>query len=325
MNRARTLLFARSAGASWLLAGLLLAPLLAVHAATLQAQEWSEFRSARQSHSVTESFALEIVYGAGILEIEPEAGDLLYDVRMTYDSQKFKPVRRWALTEGRARLKVGLTTVGDGGDWIEALSSGNVDDVDFDPDISLDLRDLRELDESSGTLRLRLGRRLPTDLKLAIGAAKSEIELGGVVLSRLEISTAASQTKLSFSAPNPVRMAELVIRVGAAEIRTKQLGNARFEHFELKSGVGDVVLDFTGAWDGNATGTIRMGIGSLKLRLPADLGVWIKKSTFLTSFNAPGFQKVDDSFRTPNWAGAEHHLELQLDTAFGAIEVELVP
>ena len=109
----------------WLLAGLLLAPLLAVHAATLQAQEWSEFRSARQSHSITESFALEIVYGAGVLEIEPDAGELLYDVRMTYDSRKFKPVRRWDLTEGRARLKVGLTTAGDGGDWIEALSSGD--------------------------------------------------------------------------------------------------------------------------------------------------------------------------------------------------------
>lgn len=325
MNRARKLLLARCAGASWLLVGLLLAPLLAVRAATLQAQEWSEFRSARQSHSITESFALEIVYGAGVLEIEPAAGELLYDLRMTYDSRKFKPVRRWDLTDGRARLKVGLTTAGDGGDWIEALSSEDVDDGDFDPELSFNLGDLRELDESSGTLRLRLGQRLPTDLKLTIGAAKSKIELGGVVLSRFEITTGASDTELSFSTPNPIRMAELVIRVGAAEIRTQGLGNARFERFELKSGVGDVVLDFTGAWDGNATGTIRMGIGSLKLRLPADLGVWIRKSTFLTSFTAPGFRKVDDGYRSPSWAGAEHHFELQLDTALGAIDVELVP
>jgi hypothetical protein len=307
------------------LAGLLLVPLLTVGAPVLQAQEWSEFRSARQSHSVAESFALELVYGAGVLQIEPEAGDLLYDVRMTYDSRKFKPVRTWDLTEGRARLKVGLTTAGDGADWIEALSSGDVDDADFDPDLSFDLDDLGELDDSSGTLLLRLGRRLPTDLKLAIGAAKSEIELGGVALSRLEITTAASDTELSFSAPNPVRMGELVIRVGAAEIRTEGLGNARFDRFELKSGVGDVVLDFTGAWDGSATGVIRMGIGSLELRLPADLGVWIRKSSFLTSFDAPSFRNVDDGFRSPNWAGAEHRLELQIDTAFGAIDVELVP
>ena len=301
-------------------AGLILGGLAAFPAGTLYAQEWTEFRSARQAHSVSESLSLEIVYGAGELTIEPGDADLLYDLRLTYDSEKFKPVRSWDVVDGRGDLTVGLTTVGDSGEWVEALTSG-----DADPNLSFELRDLRDLDKSAGTLDLKLGRRLPVDLKIAAGAAKSEVELGGVALSRLELATAASETELSFDSPNPVEMAELVIRAGAAEIRTERLGNARFESFELKGGVGDVVLDFTGEWSRDASGTVKMGVGSLKLRLPAELGVWIRKSSFLTSFHAPGFDKVDDGFRSPNWESAEHRLELELETAFGAIDVDIVP
>lgn len=313
---------ARRLGYCGAIAGLAFSGLLTGHAGALQGQEWTEFRSARQAHSVSESFSLELVYGAGELTIEPSDADLLYDLRMTYDSEKFKPVRNWELKDGRGDLTVGLTTVGDSGEWIEALTSG---DLASNTDLSFDLGDLRDLDKSAGTLDLRLGRQLPIDLKIAAGAAKSEVELGGVALSRLEFSTAASETELSFEKPNPVEMVELVIRAGAAEIRTENLGNARFESFELRGGVGDVVLDFGGEWSRDATGTVKMGVGSLKLKLPTELGVWIRKSSFLTSFSAPGFDKVDDGFRSPNWESAEHHLELRLETAFGAIEVDLVP
>ena len=295
---------------------------LAPSTGALYGQEWSEFRSARQAHSITESLSLELVYGAGELTIAPGDGDILYDLRMTFDAQKFKPVRSWEAKDGRGDLTIGLTTVGDSGEWIEALSSG---DLDADPDLSIDLGDLRDLDKSAGTLNLKLGRRLPIDLKVSAGAAKSEVELGGVALSRLELVTAASETELSFDEPNPIEMAELVIRAGAAEIRTERLGNARFQSFELKGGVGDVLLDFTGDWRRDATGTVKMGVGSLELKLPSELGVWIRKSSFLTSFKAPGFEKVEDGFRSPNWASAEHRLELALETAFGAIDVDIVP
>ena len=107
-------------------------------------------------------------------------------------------------------------------------------------------------------------------------------------------------------------------------MRTEGLGNARFERFDLKGGVGDVVLDFTGDWSGDATGSVKMGLGSLELRLPAELGVWIHKSSFLASFSAPGLEKVGDGYRSPNWETAEHRLELHLETAFGSIEVEVV-
>ncbi len=306
----------------WANVGLAVLGLVLFRAGSVPAQDWTEFRAARQSHSVSESLTLEVVYGVGHLSVEPAAGDLLYDVRMKYDATKFRPVRSWTLEDGRARLTVGLTTVGDDGSWIEELRSG---DLDVDTDLSLDLDDLKDIDESAGTLELKLGRLLPVDLKLSAGAAKSEVELGGVAVSRLELTTAASETELSFDSPNPVRMAALVIRAGAAEITAERLGNARFDLLDVKGGVGDIVLDFRGEWEGDASGTVRMGVGSLKLKVPADLGVWVRKSSFLTAFSAPGFEKLSDGYRSSNWEGAERHLELELKTAFGAIDVEVVP
>ena len=302
--------------------GLALLALIGFRAEGLPGQEWREFRSSRQAHAVAESFALEVVYGVGHLSVEPAEGDLLYDVRMRYDAEQFKPVRQWSLDEGRGHLRVGLTTVDDDGDWISALASG---DFDVDPEFSLDLDELKDFDESAGTLELKLGRRLPVDLKLSAGAAATEIALGGVAVSRLELTTAASETELAFDEPNPVRMAELVIKTGAAEVTAEHLGNARFDRFDLKGGVGDVVLDFTGEWDGDATGTVRMGLGSLELKIPAEIGVWIRKSSVLTSFSAPDLVKVDGGYRSPNWESAEHKLELDLKTAFGTIEIDVVP
>jgi hypothetical protein len=300
--------------------GLALLALIGLRAGSLPAQDWTEFRSSRQVHAVSESFALEVVYGVGHLSVEPAEGDLLYDVRMRYDAAQFKPVREWNLDEGRGQLRVGLTTLDDDGDWINALASG-----DFDPELSLDFDDLNDIDESAGTLELKLGRRLPVDLKLSAGAVATEISLGGVAISRFELTTAASETELSFDDPNPVRMAELVIKAGAAEVTAEHLGNARFDRFDLKGGVGDVVLDFTGEWDGNATGTVKMGLGSLELKIPAEIGVWIQKSSVLTSFSAPDLENVDGGYRSPNWEGAEYRLELELKTAFGTIDVEVVP
>ena len=301
---------------------ILLVALTLLRADGLSAQEWTEFRSARQAHAISESLTLEVVYGVGRLSVEPAEGDLLYDIRMKYDAELFKPVRSWSQENGRGRFTVGLTTHDDNGDWIEALRS---EDVDVDPDFSFDFGELKDIEKSAGTMELKLGSRLPVDLKLSAGAAESEVELGGVPVSRLELLTAASRTELTFDHPNPVRMAELQIRAGAAEIVTEGLGNARFDHFDLKGGVGDVRLDFTGEWNGDATGTIKMGVGSLTLRLPADLGIWIRKSSVLTSFSAPGLEKVSDGYRSANWESAGNHLELEVRTAFGAIDVELVP
>lgn len=308
---------------AWLLAAALVAttPLVAASHGTrlsaLAAQEWKEFRSARHVGEY-DALELEVVYGVGELSITPVEGPYLYDVRMRFDAGRFVPVRSWNASADRARLRVALTSARSGS---EGLGTIRLDDFDLE----FDLDDLRRLGDSAGRLQVALSRDVPTHLRVHVGAAESRLELGGLPLTQLELNTGASETRLSFGEPNPVRMERLQLKAGAAQFRAEQLGNAGFERFSFEGGVGDVVLDFTGEWRGAASASIKMGVGALKLRVPRDLGVRIRKKSFLTSFDAAGFTRVNDTFQSTGWESASLRLDLDLEAAFGSIEVELVP
>jgi len=151
------------------------------------------------------------------------------------------------------------------------------------------------------------------------------LDLGGLPITNLTVETGASDTELSFEQANPVAMGALVLHVGAASFRAWQLGNANFESFRFEGGVGEVTLDFSGEWKRSATGGIKVGVGTIKLRVPRELGVRIQRRSFLTAFRAPGFVKQDGEYRSANWDEAEVRLDLELDAAFGAVSVEIVP
>lgn len=307
----------RGVAGALLAATSLAAVLAAVGPRALHAQEWKQFRTARQDGGYG-ALELEVIYGAGELSVAPVEGAHLYDIRLRFDAERFVPVRSWSAEADRARLRVALTSARASADGVPSI---RLDEFD----VEFDLEDLKKLGDSAGRLEVGLSRDVPTDLRVHVGAARSELELGGLPITRLEVNTGASETRLSFEAPNPVPMERLVLKVGAAEFRAEKLGNAGFERFSFEGGVGDVVLDFTGEWRGNASAGIRMGVGALKLRVPSDLGVRIRKRSFLTSFDAAGFTRMDDAFETANWGSAASRLYLDLEAAFGSIDVEVVP
>lgn len=296
-------------------AALLLAAALAAWGpAPAAAQEWTEFRAARQPHDL-EALTVEVVYGAGRLAVEPTEGNYLYDVRLLFDAARFSPVRTWSRTGESGTLRVGLTSV----------SSDSKATLRLGEDVTLNLDRLDRLGDAAGRLEVALGRTVPTDLKLTVGAAETALELGGIPLAGFAMETGASTSRLSFGEANPVAMDRLSLKVGAAEFRAEKLGNADFQSFAFEGGVGDVFLDFSGDWKRSARGTIKMGVGALSLRFPREIGVRIRKSSFLTAFDASGFTQVGNAYQTANWDDAATRLELDLDAAFGAITVHLVP
>ena len=291
--------------------------LLAVWPAIASGQDWKRFRAARQAGDL-EALSVELGYGAGRLSVAPAENGWLYDVRMRYDASRFVPVRSWKAEEERGLLRVHLTSAEEDDD-----APLEIDLNDFDLDV--DLKDLQRLGDASGELELRLGTRVPTALELVVGASESSLELGGIPLTNVDVATGASDTRLSFDAPNPVNMDRLVLRTGAAAFRATDLGNARFERLEFRGGVGDVTLDFRGDWTRDASASVSMGVGSLKVRVPATLGVEVRKKSFLTAFSASGFERVGDAWRTENWSEAEHRLQLEVDAAFGSIDIDRLP
>jgi len=268
-------------------------------ASPVMGQEWMEMRSIRQVGDES-ALDVEVEFAAGEMSLRPASSGDLYAVELVYDADSFEPLREWRRENEVGFLKVGI-------------------DTDH-----LNLGEWKDLDRAPARLELELGTEVPTALQIMVGAAESDLDLGGVPLTELTLHTGASETKLRFEKPNPVRMERMELRVGAADFQVVQLGNARFDSFDFAGGVGDVMLDFTGDWEGDATARIKLTLGSLTLRIPADIGVKITKSTVLTSFETSGFQKIDGGYESENWDDASEHLELHIDTKFGSVEVERV-
>jgi len=170
-------------------------------------------------------------------------------------------------------------------------------------------------------MELHLARNVPMDLDLEFGAVRAELDLGGLQMTELDLSTGASESRIAISEPNPVRMGTATFEVGAAAFLVRDLGNLNAERITVDAGVGNVVLAFTGTWQGDADVSVDMGLGALELRFPEGLGVRVVKNTFLTSLDSEGLVKRGDSYYSLDWEEAKHRVTVTVDAAFGSIDV----
>jgi hypothetical protein len=262
-----------------------------------QQPDWTDLAARRQTDGIR-SVEAKVTYVAGELTVFAADPDLLYDIGLRYDAARLRPDRSWTEDGHAGRLELGFESVDDSeADW-------DLEDGEF------------------GELRLGLSREVPTSLTLEVGAAESDLELGGIPLTGLVYRTGASSTHLRFETPNPARIGTLKLAAGAAEFEASGLGHAHFDRLEFDGAVGDVTLDFSGKWTGDAEADIAVGLGALRLVIPRDLGVRIEKSGLLAGFNPRGMRKVEGGWQTENYDSAAHRLQIDLKAAFGKVDVE---
>jgi hypothetical protein len=161
-------------------------------------------------------------------------------------------------------------------------------------------------------------------LDLTLGAAEADVDLGGLRVTNLQVKSGASRTTIRFSKPNGVRCQSASITAGAADVSVLGLGNSRCDGINFEGGMGKVLLDFGGAWTSNAKVGVKMAMGELTLRLPKRAGVKITMDKFLSSFEPAGLLRHGESFQSPNYDRAQRHLDLEVSTAMGGINVEWV-
>ncbi len=251
------------------------------------AQDWRTITSLRQFKGEA-SLDVKVEYGAGNLTIAPAVGNALYKATLRYDAQSFKPITQYS----DGQLRVGV----EGG--------------------SIKGRNMK-----SGRLDLVLGTQLPLNLDLKFGAVHAVVELGGLRVRQLHVATGASETDLTVSSLNSDRCAFADFEVGAAEFTASGLGNLNCERFKMAGGVGDVTLDFNGAWRINSEVEIDMGLGSLTLRVPRGLGVSVRKTGVLASFDSQELVKRGNTYYSENWDKASNRVSFNIDAALGSIRM----
>ena len=235
---------------------------------------------------------IAVQYAVGRLNIRStETRGQLYRMDLEYDQDLFRPIAEYVPGE----LRIGTEGVHDG------FRFGH--------------------DMEASELRLEISNEVPVDLDLEFGAVRAEIDLGGLRITRLHLQTGASETRLRVSKPNPERARVVTFQVGASSFTARELGNLNAAHIIVDAGVGDIRLDFTGKWTADARVSIDLGLGALELTFPRGLGVKLTEDSFLVSFDTQGLVKKGNAYYSLDYEQADVRLVIDIDAAFGSVNV----
>lgn len=236
------------------------------------------------------ALAAELTLGTGEVAIAPGAFDKLYDVRVDYSPEHLEPKVRY----------------GEGVVSMYALAQ-------------------RKLGvPGQNAWQVSFTQKLPLKLHADLGAAKSDLDLTGLRLTDCTLLMGASLATVRFSTPNPTVLARMRIEAGAASVKGFGLGNANFDAFEFKGGLGHSELDFGGDYRRKGTVKASVTVGRLVIRVPKSLGLRVKApDTWSNRVSLPAELVLEgDRYVSPNFATAEGRLDMEADTRVGGIEIK---
>jgi len=166
--------------------------------------------------------------------------------------------------------------------------------------------------------QLKLGQT-PLDLIINAGAYDSTLTLGGIPLTGLTINDGASNSNISFAAPNPVRMQRLVYKTGASTVSISGLANANIAEMSFEGGAGSYTLDFSGQLQQATNVHISSGVSDVKLIVPSTTACKVVMTGAMNSVNTQGAWTVSD--KTYSLPGQGPQLNITVELGVGSLEL----
>jgi hypothetical protein len=177
----------------------------------------------------------------------------------------------------------------------------------------------------SGTWDLKFNGKLPTKFDIELGAGRGDFDFTGITVNNLNISTGASTVTLRFNEPNPGYIEHMKIESGVSRFTGESLGNANFKNLTFQGGVGSYVLDFSGDLNHESNVNIELGLGSVTIIVPPEIGVrLIAQQRWFSSVDVPkDFEKIHrNEHISPNYDRAKGKLIIKVESGMGSVKVK---
>lgn len=206
-------------------------------------------------------------------------------------------------------------------DYDKRGSTGVLDMVGEFHGHSIDTDDIRN------EWRVQLTNAIPMSVMMDVGAAEADMDFTGLQLKDLDLDIGAADARLWWDEPNAVSLRELKIDCGASSFEMSGMGNANFEYLDFDGGVGSFELDFTGEWQQSAKANFDVGLGSLEITLPSNIGVRIHSdASFLSSTDIDRrYREVDDDvYESDNYDDAEIRFDIRISLGMGSVDIRSV-
>jgi hypothetical protein len=165
---------------------------------------------------------------------------------------------------------------------------------------------------------------VPISFDIQLGLGKGEFDFTGLNVKDLNLSSGASSVYLRFDQPNKSVIPNLNIEAGLSKFQAYGLGNANFDHFKFEGGVGGYTLDFSGKMDRECDADIEVGLGSLTIILPDNVGakVYYEKSIVSHLDMEKAFsEQSENTYVSSNYYSAKGKINMHIDAEVVSVKI----
>jgi hypothetical protein len=197
---------------------------------------------------------------------------------------------------------------GEGAEWVTGTYSGHTDALPLEirqdgGTVRIDQRyewsEIVRLFDGVPTLELALGKAMPYNLIIDTGASESDLDLGGLPLTRLALNLGAGKITVDFAAPNPTEMSVFSIASGASSIEVRNLANANAGELKAEGGAVAYKVDFGGTLRKAMNVRATAAMSSVELIIPSSIPARITSQAIMGGVNVgDGYTRRDGAFLT---------------------------
>ncbi|MFN0157411.1 MAG: LiaF domain-containing protein [Bacteroidota bacterium] len=172
---------------------------------------------------------------------------------------------------------------------------------------------------------LNFSNALPISFDIELGVGKGDFDLTGLQIKDFNLTTGASDVFLRFDRPNTTSIDNINIESGLSKFYGQNLGNANFKRFRFQGGVGTTTLDFSGALNNEVDVDVEVGLGSVKVIVPQNIGARIvyEESWVSRLYHDKDFKKSDENmYITDNYSTSEGKMNIRIESGLGSVTIE---
>ena len=173
-------------------------------------------------------------------------------------------------------------------------------------------------------LSLQITDAIPVSLDIEYGAGKATLDVTGLKIKGMRVSTGASSVSLECSQPNSITAQNISIESGVSKFTAHQLSNLNFRSLKFSGGVGTYKLDFGGTLHQEADVSVEVGLGSITLDIPKSIPArLLYDDNWLSSFNVDSdFEKQGNGvYETASFGDTKERITFHIEAGLGSVKV----
>lgn len=172
---------------------------------------------------------------------------------------------------------------------------------------------------------MRFTDAIPIAFDIELGMGKGNIDLTDLNVKDFNISTGASSVTLRFDKPNRGIIENMNIETGLSKFKGYGLSNANFEHLKFQGGVGSYILDFSGDLKKDVDVDIEVGLGSITILIPEEIGakVYYEKN-WISSIDLPKDfeEEEEDYYFSSNYYSVTGRINMHIEAGMGSVTIK---